>query len=135
MPYAGFLGATFAARDVDGAVEFTVITRWASLEAIRGFAGTAIEPRRGASPARVATLRDHDKTVDHLTVIDGIAMQSLPDAWQAARHSCRAPVPQAGKPRSGSSRPRVGVRPTLTTPAKRSRLRATGRRLTCARLA
>lgn len=67
----GFLGATLAARDVDGAVEFTVITRWASLEAIRGFAGTAIN-RAVVEPGAIATLRDHDKTVDHLTVIDGI---------------------------------------------------------------
>jgi heme-degrading monooxygenase HmoA len=65
----GFVGATLAARDVDGAVEFTVITRWASLEAIRGFAGDVIE-RAVVEPGAVATLRDHDQTVGHLNVID-----------------------------------------------------------------
>jgi heme-degrading monooxygenase HmoA len=67
----GFLGATLAAREVDGTVEFTVITRWASLEAIRGFAGHAID-RAVVEPGAVATLRDHDQTVAHLTVIDEI---------------------------------------------------------------
>jgi heme-degrading monooxygenase HmoA len=67
----GFLGATLAARDVAGAVEFTVITRWASLDAIRGFAGDVID-RAVVEPAAVATLRDHDPTVDHLTVLDEI---------------------------------------------------------------
>src|SRR5215207_66997 len=42
--------------------------------------------------------------------------RELPDAWMAARHSCWAPVPQAGKPRSGSSRPPVHARPVRTTP-------------------
>jgi heme-degrading monooxygenase HmoA len=67
----GFLGATLAARDVDDAIEFTVITRWASLEAIRGFAGDVID-RAVVEPGAVATLRDHDQSVDHLTVIDEI---------------------------------------------------------------
>jgi heme-degrading monooxygenase HmoA len=67
----GFLGATLAARDVDGAVEFMVISRWASLEAIRGFAGDALD-HAVVEPGAVATLRDHDHVVDHLTVIDEI---------------------------------------------------------------
>jgi heme-degrading monooxygenase HmoA len=67
----GFLGATLAARDVDAVVEFTVITRWASLEAVRGFAGGVID-RAVVEPGAVATLRDHDQTVDHLTVLDEI---------------------------------------------------------------
>lgn len=65
----GFLDATLAARDVDGAVEFTVISRWESLEAIRGFAGDDIE-RAVVEPAAIAVLRDYDRTVEHLAVID-----------------------------------------------------------------
>jgi heme-degrading monooxygenase HmoA len=65
----GFLGATLSARDLDETVEFTVITRWASLEAIRGFAGDILD-RAVVEPAAVAALRDYDRTVDHLTVID-----------------------------------------------------------------
>ena len=68
---SGFLGATLAARDVGDAVEFTVVTRWTSLEAIRGFAGDVLD-RAVVEPGAVATLRDHDQTVDHLTVIDEI---------------------------------------------------------------
>ena len=65
----GFLGATLAARDLDETVEFTVITRWASLDAIRGFAGDALD-RAVVEPAAMLALRDYDHTVDHLTVID-----------------------------------------------------------------
>jgi heme-degrading monooxygenase HmoA len=67
----GFLGATLAARDVGDAVEFTVITRWASFEAIRGFAGGVID-RAVVEPGAIAALHDHDQTVDHLTVVDEI---------------------------------------------------------------
>jgi hypothetical protein len=50
-------------------------------------------------------------------------------------HSLRAPLPQAGRPRSSCRRPCVQVpRPPLSTPAEsRSRLRATRRRTACAR--
>ncbi len=49
-------------------------------------------------------------------------------------HSLRAPLPQAGRTRSSSSRPcEHRTRPQLKTPAElRSRLRATGRRSACA---
>jgi heme-degrading monooxygenase HmoA len=70
----GFLGATLAVRDVDGAVEFTVITRWASLEAVRGFAGSTID-RAVVEPGAAATLRGYDHTVDHLTVLDEIGRE------------------------------------------------------------
>ena len=67
----GFLGATLCSRDVDDRVEFTVITRWASLEAIRGFAGDVLD-RAVVEPAAVLALRDYDHAVEHLTVIDDV---------------------------------------------------------------
>jgi heme-degrading monooxygenase HmoA len=67
----GFLGATLSSRDLDEAVEFTVITRWASLDAIRGFAGDALD-QAVVEPAAARALRDYDRTVDHLTVIDDV---------------------------------------------------------------
>jgi heme-degrading monooxygenase HmoA len=70
----GFLGATLAVCDRGDVVEFTVISRWASLEAIRGFAGTAID-RAVVEPGAIATLLDYDRTVDHLTVLDEIRPQ------------------------------------------------------------
>jgi heme-degrading monooxygenase HmoA len=35
----GNLGVTILQREIDGAVEFTILTLWASMEAIRAFAG------------------------------------------------------------------------------------------------
>jgi heme-degrading monooxygenase HmoA len=39
----GYQGVTLLERDRNGAIEVTVITWWESLEAIRAFAGEAIE--------------------------------------------------------------------------------------------
>ena len=50
---AGFLGADLASRDVDGGVEFTVCTRWASMDAVRRFAGADPDaPSSSPAPSR-----------------------------------------------------------------------------------
>ena len=67
----GFLGATLSSRDVDGVVELTVVTRWASMDAIRAFAGDQVA-RAVVAPEAVAALIDYERTVVHLTVLDEI---------------------------------------------------------------
>ena len=55
----GFLGADLVRRDLDDSIEFTVISRWASMNAVRDFAGD--DPERAVvEPGAVAALRDFD---------------------------------------------------------------------------
>jgi heme-degrading monooxygenase HmoA len=66
---AGFLGAYLCRRLVDDEIEFVVLTRWESMDAIKAFAGE--DPARAVVDARaVATLRDFDATVQHFDVIE-----------------------------------------------------------------
>ncbi len=64
----GFLGATLL-REVQGeAIEFLVLTRWASRAAIRAFAGD--DPDRAVvEPEAVAALISFDATVHHYDVV------------------------------------------------------------------
>jgi heme-degrading monooxygenase HmoA len=67
----GFLGADLAFREVDGGVEFTVCTRWGSMDAVRRFAGA--EPDRAVvEPGAVAVLRDFDEHVTHHVVLERV---------------------------------------------------------------
>ena len=58
----GFLGAELCRRPLRGAVEFLVLTRWASLDAIRAFAGDEID-RAVVEPGAAAALIDYDPKV------------------------------------------------------------------------
>jgi len=63
-----FLGATLL-REVQGdMIEFLVLTRWASLEAIRAFAGADLG-RAVVEPEAVAALVSFDATVRHYEVV------------------------------------------------------------------
>jgi heme-degrading monooxygenase HmoA len=65
---AGYEGVSLLQRDSNGTVEVTVITWWHSLEAIRAFAGEAIETAVvHDSAARM--LIDFDRRVEHHEVI------------------------------------------------------------------
>jgi len=67
----GFLGADLASREVDGGVEFTVCTRWESMDAVRRFAGA--EPERAVvEPGAVAVLRAYDDHVTHHVVLERV---------------------------------------------------------------
>ena len=67
----GFLGANLASREHDGGVEFTVCTRWASMDAVRRFAG--VEPERAVvEPGAVAALRTYDDHVTHHIVVQHV---------------------------------------------------------------
>ena len=65
---SGFLGWEVMRRELDGAeVQFVVQTRWASMEAVLGFAGEA--PSVAVVPAAArACLERFDERVEHFTV-------------------------------------------------------------------
>jgi heme-degrading monooxygenase HmoA len=67
----GFLGAHLARRDLDGKLEFIVLTRWRSIGAIRAFAGADIE-HAVVEPGAVAALTDFDARVRHYEVIENV---------------------------------------------------------------
>ena len=64
----GFLGASLLREDRADAIEFLVLTRWTSLDAIRSFAGEAIN-RAVVEPEAAAALVDFDRTVHHYRVV------------------------------------------------------------------
>ena len=68
----GFVGATLCKREEGERVEFVVLTRWRSLEAIRTFAGDDLE-RAVVEPGAVAALSDYDHTVRHYEVLEEVA--------------------------------------------------------------
>ena len=67
----GFLGVVLLRRDEADRVEFLVLTRWASMDAIRAFAGDDIG-RAVVEPDAVAALSDFDRTVRHYEVVQDI---------------------------------------------------------------
>jgi heme-degrading monooxygenase HmoA len=64
----GFLGASLLREDRVDAIEFLVLTRWASLDAIRAFAGDAIS-QAVVEPEAAAALVAFDRTVHHYLVV------------------------------------------------------------------
>lgn len=69
----GFLGAHLIQRLLDDTIEFTVLTRWQSMESIRGFAGEAVEQAKVEAGA-AAALIDFDDTVQHYDVIEEVSL-------------------------------------------------------------
>jgi heme-degrading monooxygenase HmoA len=68
---AGFLGAHLMQRDLGDDIEFTVLTRWASMEAIRTFAGDRVSTAV-VEPGAVAALKDYDTEVEHHEVLQEV---------------------------------------------------------------
>lgn len=64
----GYRGVTLLERERDGSVEVTVITWWESLEAVRAFAGEAVETAVVHDTA-ARMLVDFDREVAHHQVI------------------------------------------------------------------
>ena len=65
---AGYEGATLMQRDTGDVVEVTVITWWTSIDAVRAFAGDAVETAVvHDSAARM--LLDFDRAVSHHDVV------------------------------------------------------------------
>jgi heme-degrading monooxygenase HmoA len=69
---AGFRGAQLLRHDRPDEVEFLVLTRWASMDAIRAFAGKDVS-RSVVEPEAVAALVSFDKTVTHYEVVEDAA--------------------------------------------------------------
>jgi heme-degrading monooxygenase HmoA len=70
----GFLGAFLSERLQGDQVEFLVLTRWTSMDAIRAFAGSNPEKAVVESGA-IAALTDYDQTVRHYEVLDSISAE------------------------------------------------------------
>lgn len=68
----GFLGATLSKREDGERVEFVVLTRWKSLDAVLAFAGADID-RAVVEPGAVAALSDYDPTVRHYEMLEEVA--------------------------------------------------------------
>ena len=67
----GFLGAHLSHRSVNDKIEYLVLTRWDSMDVIRGFAGDDVD-RAVVEPGAVAALIDVDERVQHYEVIENI---------------------------------------------------------------
>jgi mannose-6-phosphate isomerase-like protein (cupin superfamily) len=85
----GFVDATVERFDgADGRVEIVVVTRWDSIEAVRGFAGDELEAAVVEPEAR-AVLVDYDDRVRHIELADGDAfgpLELIDVAAEAAAH-------------------------------------------------
>jgi len=68
---AGFLGASLLKQQTEAATDYLVLTRWASMEAITGFAGSDVA-KAVVEPEAIAALIDYDRTVQHYEVIEEI---------------------------------------------------------------
>jgi heme-degrading monooxygenase HmoA len=68
----GFVGAHLSRRDLGGRLEFLVLTRWRSMDAVHAFAGADVE-RAVVEPGAVAALTDFDAHVRHYDVIEEVA--------------------------------------------------------------
>lgn len=65
----GFVEASILRRDHDEGVEFLIVTRWTSLDAIQAFAGRDAE--RAVVPDAVqAMMIDYDRTVRHYVIVE-----------------------------------------------------------------
>jgi len=73
----GFLGAHLAKRQFENKIEFLVLTRWLSIDAIRAFAGSDIS-KAVVEPGAVAALLDFDTSVQHYEVIEEAQSAAAP---------------------------------------------------------
>ncbi|MDQ7250985.1 antibiotic biosynthesis monooxygenase family protein [Dongia sedimenti] len=67
----GFLGAMLMRRDLDGAIEYTVLTRWVSLDVIRRFTGRDVNAAV-VHPDIAVALIDYDQTVTHSEIVEKV---------------------------------------------------------------
>ena len=65
----GFSGVSLLRQNRSSDVEFLVLTRWASLDAVRAFAGTDIR-KAVVEPEAAALLSSFDPTVEHFEIIE-----------------------------------------------------------------
>jgi heme-degrading monooxygenase HmoA len=65
----GFVGAHLGRRELGDEVEFLVLTRWASFDAVRAFAGADVA-KAVLEPGALAALIDYDRDVQHYEVLE-----------------------------------------------------------------
>jgi len=65
----GFVGAHLSRRELADKVEFLVLTRWASFDAVRAFAGKDVA-KAVLEPGALAALVDYDLDVQHYEVLE-----------------------------------------------------------------
>ncbi len=68
----GFVGVTLLKEVQSEQVEFLVLSRWVSMDAIRSFAGKDIT-RAVVEPEAVAVLVDFERTVHHYEIVEEVA--------------------------------------------------------------
>ncbi|MFI5011838.1 MAG: antibiotic biosynthesis monooxygenase family protein [Hyphomicrobiales bacterium] len=68
----GFMGASLLQRDAGGEAEMLVMTRWASMEAVKAFSGPQPE-RAVVEPEARAVLASFDEIVTHHEVVSELA--------------------------------------------------------------
>jgi heme-degrading monooxygenase HmoA len=68
---AGFAGAQLGRRRLGDKIEFLVLTRWRSMDAIRAFAGKDVE-KAVVEPDAVAALIEFDSRVRHYDVVEDV---------------------------------------------------------------
>jgi heme-degrading monooxygenase HmoA len=65
----GFVDASILTRPVGAAVEFLIVTRWDSMDAIAKFSGA--DPEAAVVPAKAADMMiEYDRRVRHFEVVD-----------------------------------------------------------------
>ena len=69
----GFIGAHLCCRPKGDLLEFVVLTRWESYDAIRAVSGEHYEPAI-VEPAAVAALTDFDPLVQHYEILTDVSM-------------------------------------------------------------
>jgi heme-degrading monooxygenase HmoA len=67
----GFLGAHLCRRRIGDRIEFLVLTKWRSMDAVRAFAG-ADAGKAIVEPGAVAALADFDDRAQHYETIEDI---------------------------------------------------------------
>jgi heme-degrading monooxygenase HmoA len=65
----GFTGAQLSRRQLGDKIEFLVLTRWRSMDAIRAFAGMDVE-KAVVEPDAVAALIEFDSRVRHYELVE-----------------------------------------------------------------
>jgi len=68
---SGFIGAHLSQRPLNDKIEYLVLTRWQSMDAIRGFAGKDVG-KAVVEPGAVAALVDFDSNVQHYEVVEAV---------------------------------------------------------------
>jgi len=72
---SGFCGASLLRKDCGREVEYVVLSRWDSMDAVRAFAGDDVN-KAVVEPQAVAALIDFDREVEHYLVVEDRTVES-----------------------------------------------------------